>query len=146
MIVNGLKIPARLIELIESGRWKCPDDVSVLTEMSGAGYPEGFRFASLDGLIRATAANIELRKRPYGHLYGLTSSNDPNAPRDSDLLDVDRAVLIAGNYDEEVIALDYRENLDEPKVVANTPFPHQGPARWRVIALTFDEFADRLGL
>lgn len=145
MIVNGLKIPTRLVELIEAGRFKCPADVTVLAEITGAGDAEGFGFASLEGLTRGTAAEIELQKQPYGHLYGLTASSDPNAPRDLDLLDVDRSVPIAGNYDEEQIALDYRENLDEPKVVCNTPMPNSKPARWRVIALTFDEFADRLG-
>jgi hypothetical protein len=146
MIVNGMKLPARLVELMASGRWKRPADVSVLAEMTGAGLPEGFSFDPLEGMIRETSGMHKLPFEGYDYLYGYTSSRDLHAPRDPALLDVDYAVLIAGNHDEEAIALDYRESLDEPKVVCDYWSRDDKGLRWKVIASTFDEFADRLGL
>lgn len=144
-IVNGLKLPARLVELMETGRWKRPTDVTVLAEMTGVDWPESFFFDDVAGMIRETPTKDKfLYQEGLAPLYGLISSSDPNAPSDPDLLDIDRAVFIAGNPDEDVIVLDYTQNLDEPKVICNTR-NHIG-LRWKVIAATFDEFADRLGL
>lgn len=146
MTVNGLRLPARLIELLEEGRWTRPSDVSVLAQMTGAERPEDFTFYSLDGMIRETAGNVDLWKEGYGQIYGLTSSSTPNQLSNPEFLDVDRAVLIAGNWNEEIIALDYRENLDEPKVVCGTWPGGRAPGQWKVIATTFNEFGERLGL
>ena len=144
IIVNGLSLPLLLIELIESGRWKRPTDVSVLAEMTGVNRPEEFSFCQMDAIIRETGQFPLLLSEGLGHGYGLTSSNDPSASHNPSFLDVYRAVIIAVNWDEDIICLDYTENLNDPKVVCNLRLKTY--AEWKVIAPTFDAFAERLGL
>ena len=145
-MVNGLQLPALLVELVEDGRWERPIDISVLAEITEAKRPEYFIFDDFDGMIEETDGNIYLWNEGYGDTYSLTSSSDPDTATDSARLNVDLAVLIAGNWNEEVICLDYRESQDQPKVVCGTWPDPQKPCRWKVIAPSFDAFADRLGL
>jgi hypothetical protein len=146
MLVNDLRLPAHLIELLEEGCWNRPSNIGVLAELTGAERPEDFSFNSLDGMSRETAGMMHLWKQGYGHSYSLTSSDDSAISSNPDLLVINRSVLIVGNWDEEVICLDYRESLSEPRVVCGIWPDSQGVCRWKVIAPTFESFAEHLGL
>jgi hypothetical protein len=128
-----------------AGRWKEPSDVSRLAEITGAELPTNFSFYGSRAMIRETRGNIGLWKGGYGKIYGLASSRDKQAAN-PELLNVNLAVIIAGNLNEEVICLDYRENRGRPKVVCGTWTDSRGFCQWKVIAPTFDAFADFLQL
>ncbi|MFI1584400.1 hypothetical protein [Embleya sp. NPDC020630] len=64
-------------------------------------------------------------------------------------LDVEQAVLVAVNRnpgDDVALALDYRTEPADPRVVGSDFWTDPGLCRWRVVAPTFSAFAARLGL
>jgi hypothetical protein len=147
MIVNGLNLPATLVQLLREGRWKRPPAVERLATMTGVQRPEDFTFLDLDGMIRETAGGLDIVRRGQGTIYGLVSTSDAEASRrHPDFLDVQQSVVLAVNWDEEVICLDYRPNGNEPRVVVSVWSGSQSPPQWKLVAATFDEFARQLGL
>jgi hypothetical protein len=62
-------------------------------------------------------------------------------------LDLDYAVFLCGG-DEEFIALDYRTDVRDPRVVATdwSLAANQGGVQWREAAPTFTQFVKDLGL
>ncbi len=79
-------------------------------------------------------------------IYGLASSSETGLEIDDpEILDVDKAVLIGGNWNEEMICLDYRLSLENPYVVFSS-IENKSYIRWKIIANDFKFFADRLGL
>ncbi len=82
-------------------------------------------------------------------LFGLARGSTLTEPVELPWLDVEHAFLIAVNRspgDDVAIALDYRTNTADPRVVAGDLWT--GPERyaWRVVTPTFSEFAAKLGL
>lgn len=146
--VNNLPIPLLLTELITSGAWKLPSDVSHLQELAQVNHPEEFSFLGVDGMIRETDGARQLATDPQqAHGYGLYSSRQSGASAtNSQQLDVDMAVMIAVNWDEEAIFLDYRANKENPSVVLAYWPDNKAPAAYRQIATDFAEFVAKIGL
>jgi hypothetical protein len=65
-------------------------------------------------------------------------------PDDPSRLDVRLAVVIANNWDEEGLCLDYRPGLNQPRVVAGMWVDDSSPMAWRIIARDFPAFVDLL--
>ena len=139
MIVNGLKLPAYLINLVESGHW--PPQGSGLADVTPIKHPEDLEFYTVDKMELATVGMMLVVQTSYADLYGIAQPESPDPRR----IPVDRAVFMAGEWSEEVICLDYCENLDEPKVVLGHVPVDETESRWQVIAETFEEFAALLG-
>lgn len=144
--VHGLRLPPGLVRLIETGRWRRPADTTMLRELTGTRRSE-FDFAGPEWMERETAGTRRLAANPQdAKLYSLASSRIlGHSIDDPSILDVDLAVLIAINWDEEAIFLDYRPSLDRPAVVVST-WENGGPNIHRRIAEDFDEFAAKIGL
>ncbi|HLY25499.1 MAG TPA: hypothetical protein VKQ72_04105 [Aggregatilineales bacterium] len=146
MNVNGLQLPERLLELAKARRWKRPADTRLLAEITGAAKPQDFTFLNLKRIAAETGGMLSLWREGHGNYYSFTTSSDPDRPTDRRLLNIERAVLIAVNWDDEAICLDYGENLDAPKVVCGTWPVDPEPCQWKIISDSFDAFVDQLGL
>lgn len=96
----------------------------------------------MDSIERETGGNKSLVDITAGlNVYGLASSNKVgHSIKDIHIFDVDNSLLVAGNYSEEVIALDYRENMINLKVLGLFT------GSWILLADSFDECADRIDL
>lgn len=145
--VNGLPLPKLLIDLIETGRWKCPADTSALAELTRVRRADQFSFMDVAWMARETAHLRKLADRPEdARLYGLASSRRLARPVvEQHVLDVDLAVMIAVNWDEEAIFLAYRAGRDTPAVVLGW-WPEDFSTSYRIIASDFEEFARIIGL
>jgi len=148
MHVNNLALPTYLVELIKSGRWKKPENINRLSEMTGVQRPEDFSFLSVDGMERETNGGYFTVEQGIGNIYGIYSSRDTKESlHRADFLDVVNSIIIAVNWDEEVICLDYRENPNEPSVVLSIyPTTSEGSVIWKVLAKNFRGFAEKLSL
>ncbi|MCI0397174.1 MAG: SMI1/KNR4 family protein [Chloroflexi bacterium] len=144
--VNGLPLPPLLLKLIEQNQWKRPEDTAVLAELTGSERADEFDFLTIESMRRETSGNHHLANdEKLAHIYALASSKHMEAPmEDSTVLDVDYAVIIAMNWDEEAICLDYRTSPDNPRVMM-CQWGDEG-ARWKVIAPDFTSFVLYLGL
>lgn len=145
MDINGLPLPQLLEDLIVQRRWKMPADQTVLKQLTGIQNTKRLRFLSLDGMIRETNGAFTIFAQGHAATYALASSKHAQAPiEDVAVLDIDQAVLIAINSDEETIHLDYRTSRDDPRVLASN-WVGNG-AVWKVAAARFSSFVAQLGL
>jgi hypothetical protein len=146
--VNNLPLPPLLIELITNGEWKLPGNIGQLRELTRVNHPEDFSFLGVDGMIRETDGARRLTtdlQQAQG--YGLYSSKQlGDSAMNSQQLDVDMAVLITVNWDEEAIFLDYRISKENPSVVLAHWPDNKAPAVHRQIARDFAEFVVKIGL
>lgn len=156
MKVANHKLPDELLRLIENKEYGdlpfismatlstlIPSDVQVL----GGAYG-GLRFFDLEGIKREAnnplLGNIkpEARNPLLDKAYAIDSSNLRNKPiTDLHILDIDKALFIAGNHDEESIALDYRIDPFNPRVLGSFH-----PKEWVLLAESFPEFLEKLNL
>ncbi len=146
MNVSDLPLPPLLVELIETRRWKSPRDVARLADVAGFKNPRKLEFMKPDGMQRETNALIALYEQGYAETYGLTrSAEDETSPDDPSRVDVRLVVVVANNWEEEGLCLDYRPGLEQPRVLAGAWTEDEGaPMRWRVIARDFSTFVEML--
>jgi hypothetical protein len=147
MEINGLPVPKLLQQLIEQGRWKRPADTTILEELTGSRQAKEFDFLDVDGMRRETSSEDLIGNSDMARIYGLASSERSEAPiADPAVLDVDKSILIAVNWNEEAIGLDYRTSNANPRVVVSYWPSNTRPAKWKVIAPDFTSFVLQLGL
>ncbi|MEL6403112.1 MAG: hypothetical protein AAFR81_02005 [Chloroflexota bacterium] len=151
MKIYGHPLPEKLYQIIKD---KEPDELPILTismlrrvvpadVQIGGGAVGGLRVNNLAGIKRESAP-YRLIDKQINELYGIDSSKNTGKPITKlSILDVDKSLFIAGNHDEETIALDYRNNPQIPCVrgsfISNI-------AEWILLADTFTEFAIKVGL
>jgi len=147
MEIYGHKLPDKLYELIKDKdrddlpfvsattlRKLLPQDIKI-----GGGFFGGIRFDDIAGIKRESQPGHLL---DLGEIYFLASSKQQKkAITELHMLDIDNALLIAGNHDEEAIALDYRNSSVEPRVLGSFH-----PKEWVLLANSFEEFAEKVGL
>lgn len=148
MKVKNFELPRRLCQLINSGRWSTPRHGEALSRITKTDNVDDFAFLLPDDMAVETETIKRLAVDPeQSKVYALRSSRKEARPiTDRTVLDVDRAVMIAMNWDEQAIFLDYRSEDDEPSVVLSNWTEVNGWASHRRIAANFDDFARRLGM
>jgi hypothetical protein len=148
MQINELPLPDPLVALIEARRWKRPRNLDRLAEAAGFKSANRLDFLRVDQMDRETNALINLHEQGFAETYSLLSSTPDNPPPDDpSRLDVRLAVVIANNWDEEGLCLDYRPGLSKPRVLAGLwPDEKDTPMRWRVVAKDFTAFMELAGL
>jgi hypothetical protein len=97
---------------------------------------------------RETNGGSFIVENGQGNIYGIYSSRDSEESlHHADFVDIANSIVIADNWDEEVVCLDYRENPNDPSVVLSIyPTTNEGSVQWKMLAKNFREFADGLNL
>ena len=141
-------MPSPLIDLLAAGRWRHPGDDVVRAVIPWLEDPLVFlgsvsamrsQSQSLD-LFADDWRGAELFREVRGSVAG---------PAELPWLDVERAFLVAVNRvpgDDVAIALDYRSDSSNPRVVASDFWTKPGQCAWRIVAPTFGAFVEALGL
>jgi hypothetical protein len=125
--VLGHQLPPLLVKLIEEGKrgsrqWL---PTSALNKMlAKAGLPPVELDMTMDEVdtmtretlsISAMTINDANERKQMFELYRQASSKELGHDIEDDgIIDIDKTVFIAGNHDEEVICLDYRNNPEKP--------------------------------
>jgi len=144
--VGSHLLPPFLVELIASGRWKCPEDDQRLRELTDLPDVCDLRFCSVEQMREYTEGLCQDVDDPRAAAtFGLASSRRTGRKVALPLLDVDRAVMIALTYSDSILCLDYRDHPDRPAVVVSDWSP-PGGAKWQVIAPDIETFAELVGL
>ena len=142
-VVNGLPLPTLLIELLQQGKWKHPGEDIIQDVIP-------FLHAPMQFMVDSDWMNSETRcfdDDLDDELFHQTRGSKSSAPIELPWLDCERMVFIAiCKYpgDDVAIALDYRTNSDDPRVVASDLQDNE--YYWREVTPTFTEFVERLGL
>jgi hypothetical protein len=86
---------------------------------------------------------------PSAQLFRQARGTERAGPIELPWLDIDKALLIAVNErpgDDVAVALDYRTDPADPRVVASDFWTEPGPCSWRQVAPTFSAFVAALDL
>ena len=139
-------VPPLLIELIKTGRWRQPSDETIKSVIPFLQEPMDFL---LDGAAMQRESTGFLADSPemadLFHEY--RGSKVPE--RELPWLDVDKALFIAVNRVAGAdlgIALDYRTDLEDPRVVASDWQSGGNTHYWREVEGKFSDFVRRLGI
>lgn len=147
MKIHGHKLPDELYNLI-----KDKDDKDLLflsIEVLRPLVPAGVKVVGgfFGGLRLSDAKTIENESNPFhlfdlGELYATSSSKRTGKPiTELHILDADNALLFAVNHDEEALALDYRVDVNNPRILGSFE-----PKDWVLLADSFGEFVNKVGL
>lgn len=151
MKILGHKLPDELYTLIKdkdrdelpfvsvaSLRKLVPSDMVVT-----GGFFGGLKLFNIEAITRETLGTKSiLDDAEMATIYAIGSSKrSKKAINDLRIYDIDKGLFIAGNLDEETIALDYRVDPNDPRILGFFE-----SFRWVLLANSFAEFAEKVGL
>ena len=146
MKINGLLLPQHLITLVSQGLWKRPSNTDALQKLTGCKSCHEFDFLSFESMKRESNPTHLIEDDKLANIYWLRSSLRMGKEiTDTRFLDIDKAIIIALNWDEEAICLDYRSSMDKPRVVASC-IDNDRIGQWKVIASDIETFTKAIGL
>ena len=145
---NKLALPPLLVELCQQNRWKHPGDDVIQSLIPYIKEP--VHFITCEHLRPLPTPDIiadDLTLRPVFHI---TRGSEENRFVELPWIDAELTIFIADNRipgDDVAIALDFRTDLQDPRVVASDwwTLENQG-CIWREVAPTFSEFVAQLSL
>jgi hypothetical protein len=144
-VVNRLPLPPLLVELMRTGRWQHPGDEAIKRAVPF--FDAEVDLLSIDEMRRESRGKLADSPKLSTFFREVRHHAAPE-PNELPWRDVDRSVLIAVNRiagEDIAIALDYRTNMEDPRVIA-TDWTQRGGCFWREVAPTFTRFATLLGL
>lgn len=146
-LVRGLPLPGLLLELLNGGRWKHPGDAALRALMPWFESPVDF-LIDVDQIRRESRSLDSLTANAStAEIFRQASGRRAPSPVELPWLDIDLAVLIAVNRipgDDVALALDYRGDPTDPRLVASDFWAEPHRCSWRVIAPAFTAFAKAL--
>jgi hypothetical protein len=144
--IDGLSLPEYLVELVKQDRWKVPANTTVLKRLVEFTGNSDIGFIRVENMVRFNERTDLFEDPKIARIYGLASSTQVGQEiTEPGILDVDKAIMIALNWDEEAISLDYRPNIDAPCVMSGIIVENKNIV-WKKIADDFKSFADHIGL
>jgi len=147
--VRGLVVPAPLVQLVETGRWKHPGQPALARVMPWFEDQLDFLTDTQEMERQSRALDRLADDEESAGLFHLVRRRSPVGLIDLPWLDVEHAILIAVSHyagDDTAIALDYRVDLANPRVVGSDIWAIPNQYQWRTITPTFAAFANALGL
>ncbi|MFJ3705353.1 MULTISPECIES: hypothetical protein [Streptomyces] len=146
--VRGLALPDLLTSLIDRDLWSHPGDVVLAKAIPWFKDPLGF-VSNPEQMAYASQSMDMFADDPHSAFFRQARGSRGVAPLELPWLDVERAVLIATTRnpgDDGALALDYRADPSDPRVVGSDFWTDPLLCEWRVVAPTFSGFVSSLGL
>jgi hypothetical protein len=144
--VNCLPLPTLLLELLDSGRWKTPDDQLMRAKIPSLKEPVDF-LRSVEHIAFESQGFLadDERTASLFHEYRSSTGVEKSLP----WRDVEKSLLIAVNREigaDLGIALDYRSGTGDPSVLISDWWTGDHTCHWREVTKTFAEFVSLLRL
>jgi hypothetical protein len=147
--VRGLVLPERLITLMREGRWRHPGDAELARLIPWFEDPLDF-LTSTEEMARESRSMDMFADDPRSsELFREVRGSTRSAPVELPWQDVELAVLIAVNRrpgDDVALALDYRTDPADPRVIGSDFWTNPRQCAWREVAPAFSSFVDALDL
>lgn len=142
-------MPDLLIWLLANDRWKHPGDKKMAELIPWFEDPL-ILLADDDHMWRESRSmDLFADDQRLSELFREVRGSDAGGSVELPWLDIERAYFIAVNCrpgDDVAIALDYRGDPADPRVVASDFWTEPSQCAWRMVTPTFSEFATALGL
>ena len=147
--VRGLVVPPLLRDLIRDGRWRHPGEAALDRAMPWFKDPLHF-LDSVQAMEReSNSLDFLTEDETSARLFRQARGTGQVSRVDLPWLDVDKAFLVAVNKhpgDDVAIALDYRTDSMDPRVVASDFWTEPGTCSWREVTSTFSALVGEFGL
>ncbi|MET9085649.1 hypothetical protein ABZX77_27835 [Streptomyces sp. NPDC004237] len=146
--VRGLTLPAQLTFLLDQGRWRHPGDVEMARLIPWFESPLDF-LRSTEQMESESRSLDTFDDEPYSAFLHVAWGSSQETPVELPWLDVEQAFFIAVNRvlgDDVALALDYRTDPADPRVVGSYVRTDPVSYEWRVVAPTFSAFVAALDL
>lgn len=146
--VRGLALPALLTSLIDRGRWRHPGDAELAKVIPWFRDPLAF-VSNSEQMEYASQSMDMVADDPHSAFFRQARGRRGVAQLELPWLDVEQAVLIAitrNPGDDGALALDYRTDPSDPRLVGSDFWADPLLCQWRVVEPTFSGFVSRLGL
>ncbi|MGW1640511.1 hypothetical protein [Streptomyces lavendulae] len=148
-MVRGLVLPVQLTSLLGQGRWRRAGDAEMARLIPWFEDPLDF-LANTEQMTRESQSMDRFADDARSSaLFREMRGSRQQAAVELPWLDVEQAVLIAVNRhagDDVALALDYRSNPSDPRVVGSDFWTNPRQCEWRLVTPTFSAFAQALGL
>jgi hypothetical protein len=128
-LINGLVVPAPLVAAVRAGEWRPPRDLRVIWEVFGEAEPDGPQFYDLPSMVRQ---NSFLPTMSPAVVRGEVVEGKSVG------IDQNRAVLIGDLGPDLSIALDYRVQGADPRVL------YSNRVGWVEVARNIQTLLERL--
>ena len=138
--IRGLVVPQLLLDLLGEGRWQHPGETVLTRTMPW--FEDRLHFlASVEARARESSSlDLLTEDNASSLLFRQARGSEQAEPVDLPWLDIDTALLVAVNErpgDDVAMALDYRTDPTDPRVLASDFWTEPGPCSWREVAPTF---------
>ncbi|WP_326664684.1 hypothetical protein [Streptomyces sp. NBC_00385] len=146
--VRGLALPALLTSLVDRDLWRDPGDAVLAKAIPW--FKDPLRLVSNPEQMAYASQSMDMfADDPHSAFFRQARGSRSVAPLELPWLDVEQAVLIAITRrpgDDGALALDYRSDPSDPRVVGSDFWADPLLCQWRVVAPTFSGFVSSLGL
>ncbi|MGW0935852.1 hypothetical protein [Streptomyces sp. NPDC002666] len=146
--VRGLALPALLTSLVDRGLWRDPGDAVLAKAIPW--FKDPLRLVSNPEQMAYASQSMDMvADDPHSAFFRQARGSKSVAPLELPWLDVEQAVLIAITRrpgDDGALALDYRSDPSDPRIVGSDFWADPLLCQWRVVAPTFSGFVSSLGL
>ncbi|MGP3965964.1 hypothetical protein ACTWPT_59520 [Nonomuraea sp. 3N208] len=149
VFVRRLPLPPPLLALLADHRWKHPGDDALKSIMPWFEDPLDFLESTQAMARESQSLDLFADDPPSRDLFRVHRSSTLPHPSDLPWLDAEAAVLIAVNRnpgDDVAIALDYRTDRHDPRVIASDFWTDPRQCSWRTVTTTFTGFLVTLNL
>ncbi|WP_157437870.1 hypothetical protein [Actinoplanes subtropicus] len=147
--IRGLVVPPLLLGLLRDCRWRHPGETALNRVMPWFKDPLHF-LDSVQAMAReSNSLDILTDDAASAQLFRQARGTRPGSHVDLPWLDVDKAFLVAVNKlpgDDTAIALDYRTDHTDPRVVASDFWTDPRICSWREVTPTFSALVGAFGL
>ncbi|WP_327411683.1 hypothetical protein [Streptomyces sp. NBC_01233] len=146
--IRGLALPAQLSSLPATGRFHHPGDAELRRLIPWFESP--LDFLTTTGQIESESGSLDFfAGDPTYAFFREARGSRRETPVELPWLDVEQALLIAVNRipgDDVALALDYRTDASDPRVVGSDFWSDPPRCAWRTVAPSFSAFAAALAL
>jgi hypothetical protein len=144
--VNGLPLPPLLLQLLQTGRWKTPEDKVMLSVIPRLKEPVVF-LGSIEHIAFESQGFLadDPKTAQLFHEYRGSCGIERTLP----WRDVERSILLAVNRElgaDLGVVLDYRSGPKEPSVLVSDWWTGDHTCHWCKVCDTFSEFVSLLDL
>jgi hypothetical protein len=140
--VRGLPLPAALISLLETRSWLHPGRRVLHDVIPWFADPLMFMADLHEMRLQNKALDSVADNTSINALFRITRASHTGRDLDLPWLDAAQAVLIAVNEhagDDVALALDYRTDTADPRVVASDIWTDATQYSWRIVTPTFTD-------
>ncbi|SDL63885.1 SMI1-KNR4 cell-wall [Catalinimonas alkaloidigena] len=160
-IINGLKLPEKLVVMLRNGHWRAPDDKTGIQQVLDLpehlkgrfdeyeSYAADFEVYDFELMEREVNGMKKWPKAEWFDESGcmfLGKADSTVKPGD---IDVEKSIPIAdlGRGSDSPFVLDYRGSAESPTVmILRWGGDAEQDNRWMKIAESFDEFVEAIGI